>query len=91
MGDRILSVSDVKASCRERALGCYRVFFGTRPAQVDGVRDLLERAIRWRRLAEAMRDPELAAEMRTIADSYVDLAERAQHAKNPSGGIAAAG
>jgi hypothetical protein len=77
-------VSDVNASCRERALRCYRLFFETRPARADGVRDLLERAIRWRRLAEAMRDPALAAEMCAIADSYLDLAERAQFAKNPS-------
>lgn len=68
-------------SRRARALRCYRVFFGSRPAEVDGVRDLLERAIRWRRLAEAIRDPPLADEMRAIADSYLELAERAQEAR----------
>jgi hypothetical protein len=68
---------------RARALRCYRTFFGSRPAEVDGVRDLLEHAIRWRRLAEAIRDPALAQEMRAIADSYLDLAERAQQERYP--------
>ena len=68
-------------SRRARALRCYRVFFGSRPAEVDGVRDLLERAIRWRRLADAIRDPALAEEMRAIADAYLELAERAQAAR----------
>jgi hypothetical protein len=74
-------VDNVHASCRERALHCYRVFFGARPAPVDRVRDLLERAIRWRRLAEAMSDPALADEMTAISQSYLALAEQAQRAR----------
>jgi hypothetical protein len=84
-------VRKVEATCRERALLCYRVFFGTKPASTEMVRDLLERAIRWRRLADTMQDPVLAQEMRTIAASYLDLAERAQRARYPAEALAAAG
>jgi len=75
-------VSQLEATSRRaRALQCYRVFFGSRPTEIDGVRDLLERAIRWRRLAETIRDPALAQEMVAIAYSYLELAERAPEAR----------
>jgi hypothetical protein len=84
-------VGNLNANCRARALLCYRVFFGAAPAEVGGVRELLERAIRWRRLAESMRDPALAGEMQRIAESYLDLAERAQLTKFPAEALAAVG
>jgi len=69
---------NVDATLRERALLCYRVLFGAAPTRVTEVRELLLHAIRWRRLADAVSDRALQAEMRSIAESYLDLAERVQ-------------
>jgi hypothetical protein len=63
---------------RERALHCFRLFYGARAVTIDSARDLLEQALRWRRLAEVVREPELASEMLRIALAYLELAERAQ-------------
>jgi uncharacterized glyoxalase superfamily protein PhnB len=71
-------MSNVDANLRERALLCYRVLFGAAPTRVTEVRELLVHAIRWRRLADAMSDRALQAEMRAIGESYLALAERVQ-------------